>query len=699
MYLINKNIKIIVMMFVHSIYKKGCRRRSTVNWYMYPAIWYSCFITYSCTNLKNGMKHTQDANGQNISTQETVVRASQSDCICKNASPLAAFNSDKLHMAAYAGCMDCIEKIPKDSPDIIKHDKVRNSTLLHTATRYGRTYVAEVLLDKGANIEAIDKDGYTALHLAAIYGKYDIAKLLLESQANKNSYDKLWHTALHWAVKHGHCDIAELLLSYNASIHYRNQGERDTVLHWAVKYNQENIAQNIVQLLLNKLIEINQIEQINIQNKDGNTVLHLAVEYGMKNLVGLLLDSGAKINIRNKDGNTALHLVVKYNQENIAQNIVQLLLNKLIQINQIDQINIQNNDGNTALHLAAIHGIENLTELLLDNGAKINIRNKDGNTALHLAVKYNQENIAQLLLNKLIQINQIDQINIQNNDGNTALHLAAIDGRENLVELLLDNGAKIDMQNKKQMMPLEYAVKHRHANMVKLLLDRGNKINKQNKWGIAALHWASKQSDLDGIELLLNAGVKVDAQNDDGNTALHIAYRQCCRFIGSYHKFTRSRQLNTVKLLERCSARKDIENKQGYSPEDYAYLVFIRNCYGINLLNSRDGSHIVEKRILGYLLQNNKFKQRNTPTNQNSESLHSHLPNEIWDICKFITTDLYLNATGQVTQSGTQLPQLRDYVEKINPDQAMEYERVASGLLNSARELRDLCSKSSCVVM
>ncbi|WP_184891121.1 ankyrin repeat domain-containing protein [Candidatus Cardinium hertigii] len=742
------------------------------------------------------MKHTQHANGQNISTQETVIRASPSDCTCKNEPQHPEFKIQPLHIAAYGdwwndlplhmaactGCINCIKKIPEDDRlAIIKHDRVRNSTALHIAAAYGHTNVVEVLLDKDANIEAIDQYGYTPLHMAAIYGKYDTAKLLLERQANKNSSDNWWYTPLHSAVQHGHFHIVELLLHHNASMRYKSKGEGDTVLHWVVKCNKEDIAQ----LLLNKLIEIHQIEPINIRNNDRNTMLHLAVEYGMENLGRRLLDSGAKIDMQNQDGNTALHLAAIHGRENLAQ----LLLNKLIQINQIkQQINIQNNDKNTVLHLAVKDGGENLVKLLLDNGAKIGIENKDGNTALYLAVKCKQENIAQLLLNKLIQINQIEQINIQNNnnntvlhlaikygmknlvgllldsgakdiqdkrgnialhlavkynqknivqlllnkfnknnnrntvliqqinqidiqnkDQNTALHLAAIYGIENLVELLLDNGAKIDMQNQEGMMALECAVKHRHANVVKLLLDRGNKINKQNKWGAAALHWASQQSDLDGIELLLNAGVKVDDQNEDGNTALHVAYKQCCRFVGNYHEFTRSRQLDTVKFLERYHAKKDIKNKQGYSPEDYAYLVFIRNCYGINLLNSSDVSHRVEKGILGYLLQNNKFKQRNTPANQNITRVY--LPAEtLMDIFSFITTDLYLDATGQVTQSGTQLPfvnrwitsnhgrediiqELRDYVGNninINPNQAMEYERVASGLLDNARALRDL---------
>ncbi|WP_221179581.1 ankyrin repeat domain-containing protein [Candidatus Cardinium hertigii] len=551
------------------------------------AIWCGCFITFSCANLRNGMER---ANEQNISTQETIRKASQSGCICKNAPPLAMFNSYPLHMAAYTGCMDCIQKILKDSPEINSRDNVKNSTALHIAATYGQTNVAELLIDSGANIEAKDEDGYTALHLAAIYGQYDIAKLLLEKGANKNNQDKLWNTALHWAVKHGRYNIVKLLLNHNARVDIRNKAEGDSVLHWAAKYDKENYdKENITQLLLNKII---QIEQIDIQNKEGNTALHLATMRSMANLVKLLLDSGARIDMQNKK-------------------------------------------GNTALHLAAMHGIENL------------------------------------------------------------------------VELLLNSGAKIDMQNKERMMPLDCAVKYKYANVVKLLLDRGNKINKENKWGAAALHWASKQSDLDGIKLLLNAGVKVDAQNEDRNTALHTAYIEYCKSLHREPFENRRRQdnlqLDTVKLLEHYNARKDIKNKKGYSPEDYAYLVFIANCYETDLTRSACSHNpmYVEKRMLGYLLQNNKFKQRNIPTNQHFDGVPLKISrDEVWDIFKFLTTDLYLDTTGQVTQSGAQLPlvnswtsnhgrediiqRLRDYVENlgnIDQDQAREYEQVANRFL------------------
>lgn len=74
------------------------------------------------------------------------------------------------------------------------------------------------LLENGANIDAVDKNGKTALHLSAINGKVEILKLLLEYGANIDACDNLYITALHYSVDNGHFKISNLLLSFGANI-------------------------------------------------------------------------------------------------------------------------------------------------------------------------------------------------------------------------------------------------------------------------------------------------------------------------------------------------------------------------------------------------------------------------------------------------------------------------------------------------
>jgi ankyrin repeat protein len=57
---------------------------------------------------------------------------------------------------------------------------------LHAAAYLGRHDVAEVLLERGAEVDARDRAGFAPLHLAAANGHVAIVKLLLTSGAEPN---------------------------------------------------------------------------------------------------------------------------------------------------------------------------------------------------------------------------------------------------------------------------------------------------------------------------------------------------------------------------------------------------------------------------------------------------------------------------------------------------------------------------------
>jgi len=74
-----------------------------------------------------------------------------------------------------------------------------------------RTAVAELLITKGADVNAKNKDGITPLHLAAAFGEKDVAEKLLARKAEVNARDNDGGTPLHYAVAQGREDVARLL--------------------------------------------------------------------------------------------------------------------------------------------------------------------------------------------------------------------------------------------------------------------------------------------------------------------------------------------------------------------------------------------------------------------------------------------------------------------------------------------------------
>jgi ankyrin repeat protein len=70
------------------------------------------------------------------------------------------------------------------------------STPLHTATVFGRTEVALILIDAGADINSISADGSTPLHNASFFCRTEIVEALLAKGADKEIRNSYGSTAL-----------------------------------------------------------------------------------------------------------------------------------------------------------------------------------------------------------------------------------------------------------------------------------------------------------------------------------------------------------------------------------------------------------------------------------------------------------------------------------------------------------------------
>ena len=79
-----------------------------------------------------------------------------------------------------------------------------------------------LLLERGANIQATDADGWGPLHGAASEGMAAAVALLLERGAPLHAKDHDGCTCLHTAIAGGHADVVELLMSQGAQTDVRS---------------------------------------------------------------------------------------------------------------------------------------------------------------------------------------------------------------------------------------------------------------------------------------------------------------------------------------------------------------------------------------------------------------------------------------------------------------------------------------------
>jgi ankyrin repeat protein len=90
-------------------------------------------------------------------------------------------------------------------------------TLLHDMAQNGDLAKARLLIEHGADLDAVD-DEYrsTPLGLAARWGRRPLVELLLSSGASPNVAGAAWSTPVAWARKYGHAEIARMLAAAGA---------------------------------------------------------------------------------------------------------------------------------------------------------------------------------------------------------------------------------------------------------------------------------------------------------------------------------------------------------------------------------------------------------------------------------------------------------------------------------------------------
>jgi ankyrin repeat protein len=117
----------------------------------------------------------------------------------------------EIHEAAGSGNIEKVEALLKDNPKLVSSKDREERTALHWAANYGKKAVAELLLAKGANVNAKSWHGLTPLHYAVTNGHKTTVELLLAKGANVNVKSNDGYTPFHLAVDGDFKDIIELL--------------------------------------------------------------------------------------------------------------------------------------------------------------------------------------------------------------------------------------------------------------------------------------------------------------------------------------------------------------------------------------------------------------------------------------------------------------------------------------------------------
>ena len=147
-----------------------------------------------------------------------------------------------IHDAAGAGDILIIKKHIAANTDIDLKCKSCGGTALGHAAMSGHKEIVNLLIQKGADINAKNKKEGTSLHDAAEAGQSEIVELLIDSGADVSTKNNGGATPMHFAAFYGQEDVIELLIDKGADVNQRTKNLRQTPLDKANQGDESEFA-------------------------------------------------------------------------------------------------------------------------------------------------------------------------------------------------------------------------------------------------------------------------------------------------------------------------------------------------------------------------------------------------------------------------------------------------------------------------
>ena len=398
---------------------------------------------------------------------------------------------------------------------------------LQTKIKKEATRLIDEFIDKLTKyLSAKDKNDQTPLHLAAMSKfslSHEIINIILEFNFFK--LDESWEDYLSIFSELQSLEIKKERMNQDPRRAQRIERElltllgEETIQNYLIKYYNEK-----KKLMLKELI--------NIEDNNGDNLLHICSFHGNYKIIKRLIYYGGKRQVQKK--NKEIQIPVDLAKDNKVRNVLTNLNEAAKASNNKDIEELVNfgkdiNEKLSIFSLAPIHKIieskndkkhEVLKNMLL-LGSDPNIKDSNGWTALHYACQYGDLESVKILIESKADKNAFS------NNKRTPLHLAAKMDRFDIVNYLIDTILSKDPGiNKKYLnakddhgcTPSHLAAKEGNTKCLESLLSKGADLYAVDSFGWNILHYASFHAHKDTIRFICKYDADYDILQKTKNT-------------------------------------------------------------------------------------------------------------------------------------------------------------------------------------
>jgi len=202
-----------------------------------------------------------------------------------------------IHIAAQYGYIEEIKILLENGSYLEIKDNYQRTPLIIASREGGDYETVKYLIEKGANINAVDKNGYSPISLAAWRGYENIVNLLLDKNAVIIVSGKDGSKLLQYACDKKLIKLYKKIILEGGDIFSLNSNFQ-TPMYWASIGGAEEIIEDLIK------------KGMSVNSKDiyGWTPLHYACYFGRDTVVEILIKNGANLDEKTPLNETPFYL-------------------------------------------------------------------------------------------------------------------------------------------------------------------------------------------------------------------------------------------------------------------------------------------------------------------------------------------------------------------------------------------------------